>query len=104
MGSPAVKGYARLGVNDFTCTAVPAAWEIVMGLPATVTEALRPAADRLGAALSATLPMPVPLAPLVTVTQLAVLEAVQPHPVPVITLTGGFPPLAATVMVPGLTV
>src|SRR4051794_41430474 len=67
---------------------------MVIALPATVTEALRPAGDRFGAAVSATLPMPVPVAPLVTVIQLAALLAVQLHAVPVITLTGGVPPPA----------
>ena len=50
------------------------------------------------------MPLPLPLAPLVTVIQLALLDAVQPHPAVVVTLALALPPAAAIAWLVGDTV
>jgi hypothetical protein len=55
----------------------------------------------LASALKVTVPLPVPLDPAVTVTQLAPLVAVHPQPVIVVTATLPVPPDAATACVEG---
>ena len=51
-----------------------------------------------------TVPLPLPLAPLVIVSQLALLVAVQPQPLVVVTPTVAAPPLAVGVALVGDTV
>ena len=55
--------------------------------PAMVSVAVRAVAVVLATALNATVPLPVPLAPEVTVSQLALLAAVQAQPVGAVTDT-----------------
>ncbi len=52
-----------------------------------VSVAVRGVAVVLAVAANATVPFPVPLAPEVTVSQLALLAAVQAHPAGVVTVT-----------------
>ena len=63
--------------------------------PAIVSVPLR-AAPVLAAALNCTDPLPLPLAPDVMVSHVALLAAVHPHPLLVVTLTGPLPPLDGT--------
>jgi hypothetical protein len=74
---------------------VPAC-EIWRVCPAAVRVAVRAAAFLFCGALKVTVPLPVPLAPDVMVSQVALLVAVQVHPVPVVTLAVPVPPAAAT--------
>ena len=55
--------------------------------PATVSVAFRAALEGFAATEKPTAPLPVPLAPLVTVTQPAPLDAVQPQPPTAVTAT-----------------
>jgi hypothetical protein len=55
----------------------------------------------LGAAVSVTVPLPVPLPPLVTVNQLALLAAVHPHALFVVTEIVAVPPLYPNCSAPG---
>jgi hypothetical protein len=64
--------------------------------PATVNVAVRVAVVVFAAALNATGPAPVPLAPDVTVSHAAPLAAVHAHPVGAVTVTVPDPPEAAT--------
>jgi hypothetical protein len=74
---------------------VTAGWLTVYVCPPAVTVAVR-AAPVLAAAVTVTVPEPVPLAG-DTVAHVALLEAVQPHDVPfVVTVTLAVPPVAAT--------
>ena len=54
------------------------------------------AAPGLAATLNATGPLPMPLAPEVTVIHAVLLLAVQSQPVPAVTATVPFPPAAAS--------
>jgi hypothetical protein len=69
--------------------------------PEIVNVALRAAEVVFAAALKVTVPLPVPLDPPVTVTQLAPLVAVHAQPVIVVTATLPVPPAAATACVDG---
>ena len=60
--------------------------------PATVTVALRDAVAVFAVALTLTVPLPDPLAPLVTVSHDALLVAVQVQPVAAVTVTAPLPP------------
>jgi hypothetical protein len=65
--------------------------------PPIVSVPLRELALVFAAALNATVPVPVPLAPLVTVSQDALLlTPVQSHPVAVVTVVDPVPPAAVT--------
>jgi hypothetical protein len=77
----------------------------VHGAPACVTVKVRPATVKVAvriddvvfaAALNATGPEPLPLAPDVTVSQAALLVAVHAHPVGAVTVTEPEPPAAVT--------
>ena len=70
------------------------AWVTVTVWPATVTVALRDEAAVFAVAVTLTLPSPDPLAPLVTVSQLALLVAVHVHPAGAINVTAALPPPA----------
>ena len=70
--------------------------------PATVSVPLRCVVPVLAAALNPTVPLPLPLAPLVTVSHdVALLTAVQAQPVAAVTLVDPVPPPAATVWLVG---
>jgi hypothetical protein len=64
-------------------------------LPATVSVAVREAVVVFGDALKPTVPLPVPLDPLTTLTHPALLAAVHPQPAVVVTATLPDPPAAA---------
>jgi hypothetical protein len=65
--------------------------------PAIVSVPLRGVPLGFAVALKATVPPPVPLAPLVTVSQdVALLTAVQAHPAKAVTAVDPVPPPAAT--------
>ncbi len=72
----------------------PAACVTVNGVPAIVTVALR-AAPVFGLTEKPTVPLPVPLAPLVIEIQGASLVAVHAQPAPAVTVTLPVPPPAA---------
>ena len=75
----------------------PASWLTVNVCPATVIVPLRAAAVVFGAMLNATVPLPVPLPPLVTEIQGALLAAVQAHvPPDAVTAIDPLPPPAVT--------
>lgn len=69
---------------------------IVNERPAIVSVAFRAIVPVLAAAVYATVPEPVPLAPLVIVAHVAALVAVQLHPADVVTVTVPLPPLAGS--------
>jgi hypothetical protein len=83
----------------------------VQGAAACVTESVRPPTAivpvrwlvfGLDEALKDTVPLPLPLAPLVTVSQLALLlTPVQAQPAPAVTVVEPVPPAAATDWVVG---
>jgi hypothetical protein len=78
-----------------------AGWVTVNICPAIVSVPIR-CAPVFAVALYATVPPPVPLAPLVIVSHGALLVAVQAQPAVVVTVTGEpAPPLAASVALPG---
>jgi hypothetical protein len=64
--------------------------------PATVSVPVRAVVAVLAAALKETVPLPEPLAPLVTASQEALLTAVHAQPVPAVTFTVPVPPAAGT--------
>ena len=64
--------------------------------PAIVSVPLRDVVELFAAALKLTVPLPEPLAPAVTVSQLALLVAVHVQPVPAVTFVLPVPPPAAT--------
>jgi hypothetical protein len=64
--------------------------------PAIVAVAVRCDVVVFGAALKVTVPLPVPLAPLVRVSQAVLLTAVHVHPAVVVTAVEGDPPLEPT--------
>jgi hypothetical protein len=64
--------------------------------PAMVKVPVRAVPAGLAAALKPTDPLPLPVAPLVMVTQLSLLAAVQAHPVGAVTETEPVPPPATT--------
>ena len=75
---------------------VSVAWFTVKLCPAIVNVADRAVVPVFAATLNATEPLPVPLAPLVIVTHVTGLVAVQAQPVAAVTLTVPVPPLATT--------
>lgn len=98
---------------DADALTVPGVTVKVHGDPGCVTVNVRPATvavpERcdgvvLAATVSDTLPLPEPLAPAETVSQLALLAAVQPHPEAVATATTVVSPAAAAVRVVGVIV
>ncbi len=73
-----------------------AAWLTVNETPPIVTVPLRVWGVEFAAALNATVPFPLPLAPLVTVIHEALLVAVHAHPAPAVTVVDPVPPPTAT--------
>ena len=71
--------------------------------PATVRVPVRPAVAVLAVALNVTVPLPDPLAPPLTVSQAALLVAVQPHPAPAVTAVVEEPAAAVIVRAVGET-
>ena len=69
--------------------------------PPAVTVAFRDAVVVLAAAVTPTVPLPDPLAPLVTVSHVALLVAVHVQPAPAVTVTLPVPPAASTLCVAG---
>jgi len=69
--------------------------------PATVSVPLRDCPVGLAVPLKFTVPLPEPLAPLVIVSQLALLAAVHAHPVTVVTAVDPVPPAAGIAWVVG---
>ena len=61
-------------------------------LPATVSVAVRDAVVVFADTLKLTVPFPLPLAPMITVTHAALLVAVHEHPAAVVTATVPEPP------------
>ena len=78
-----------------------AAWLTVNVWPAMVIVPVR-AAPVLAATVKATVPLPLPLAPLVTVSHDAVLAAVHAQPVGLVTDTLAAWPAATALVDPGL--
>jgi hypothetical protein len=79
-----------------------AAWETVNVWPAMVSVPVRELVFGFAAALNATVPVPVPLAPLVTVSQaVSLLTPVHAHPASVVTVVDPVPPAATTDWLPG---
>jgi hypothetical protein len=91
------------GVKDSgpTTKMQPADWVIVKVLVATVSVTLRATAVVFAAAVKVTVPLPEPLDPPVTVTQLAPLAVVHPQPDVVVTATVPVPPVPANAWVDG---
>ena len=74
-------------VGDTVYEQLAPACETVKDLPAMVSVTERAVVDVLAATVKPTLPVPLPVAPLVIVTQLCGLDAVQEQPVPAVTVT-----------------
>ena len=72
------------------------AWVTVTACPAIVSVPVRGLVEVFAATVYATVPFPVPLPPLVTVIQDALLPPVQVQPVVVVTAVVNDPPAAAT--------
>jgi hypothetical protein len=70
-------------------------------LPAIVMVPVRDDVDVLAATLKATVPLPVPLAPLVIASQAALLVAVQPQVLPAVTAVEKVSPALGDVRVAG---
>ena len=88
-----------LAVGAESVPGVPAAaalWEMVNVVPAIDSVALR-AAPLLAATVAVTVPEPLPVAPAVMVTKVALLVAVHVQPVPAVTGTVAVPPAAPNV-------
>ena len=79
-----------------------AAWLTVKVWPAMVAVPVRAVVTVLAATDRATVPLPLPLAPLVTVSQDAVLAAVHAQPVGLVTDTLAAWPAATALVDPGL--
>jgi hypothetical protein len=79
-----------------------AACATVKVCPAIVAVPVRVVVAGLAATVRATVPLPVPLAPLATVIHDAPLEAVHPQPLPAVTETLADPPAAAGLVEPGV--
>ena len=79
-----------------------AAWFTVYVWPAMVAVPVRGVVTVLAATDRATVPLPLPLAPLVTVSHDAVLAAVQAQPVGLVTDTLAAWPAATALVEPGL--
>jgi hypothetical protein len=79
------------------------AWVTVTVLPPTVSVALREALVVLAVAVTVAVPLPEPVAPAVTVSHVALSDAVHAHPDPEVTETLAVPPLTGTLVVSGVT-
>ena len=79
-----------------------AAWVTVKVWPAIVAVALRDEAAVFAPTLNVTVPLPLPLAPLVTVSHPALLAAVQAQPVLAVTATLAVSPAASALAIAGL--
>ena len=79
-----------------------AAWFTVYVWPAMVAVPVRGVVMVLAATVRATVPLPLPLAPLVTVSHDAVLAAVHAQPVGLVTATLAAWPAATALVDPGL--
>lgn len=99
---PLLPGVALVG--DTVKLQEAAACVIVTVCPATVSVPVRDDVTVFVATEYPTAPLPVPLAPLVTVNQLALLVALQAHPLVVVTETLAAPPLAPGIAIVGDTV
>jgi hypothetical protein len=75
----------------------------VTAWPPTVTVALRDALDVLAVAVSVIVPLPEPLAPLVTESHDALSEAVHAQPEPAVSVSVAVPPPTGTLVVSGAT-
>ena len=73
-----------------------AAWFTEKVCPAIVSVPLRGVVSGFAAALNATVPLPLPVAPIVTVSQEALLMPVHEQPVGAVTVVDPVPPLATT--------
>jgi hypothetical protein len=76
-------------------------WVTVTVCPATVNVPVRPVVEALDATEYVTVPLPVPLAPAVTVIQAMLLVAVQLQPLAAVTLAVAVPPAADSPCVSG---
>ena len=74
-----------------------------MTVPATVSEPFREAGDVLALTEKVTIPVPLPLAPVLIVIQFTLLVAVQPHPPAVVTAALFVPPSGEALMNVGAT-
>jgi hypothetical protein len=83
---------------------VAAACVTVNGWPPMLTVPVREVRAVFALTVSDTVPLPVPLAPELTMIQAAVLAAVQRHPVFAVTPTLAVPPAAAVLVLVGLMV
>jgi hypothetical protein len=70
--------------------------------PAIVNVPVREVVAVLAVALMPTVPLPLPLAPDVTLNHVSLLAAVHAHPVPAVTLTVPVPPAAVIAWLVGL--
>ena len=70
--------------------------------PPTLTVPVREVRAVFAAMVSPTVPLPVPLAPELTIIQAAALAAFQAQPVPAVTLMLAVPPAAAVFVLAGL--
>jgi hypothetical protein len=77
------------------------AWVTVKVWPATVSVPVRDEVDVLAATVNATVPLPLPEAPLVTVIHAALLVAVQAQPLVVVTATVELSPAAGEFQLAG---
>ena len=93
--------YLMIRRFDGAVGAVAAASVIVKARPAIVSVAVRESVSVLAPALYATVPDPVPLAPLVMVTHVDPLDAAQLQFDDVVTVTVPVPPVAGSVALAG---
>ena len=97
---PVLPGCVALMVRGLTVNVHDAATCVTVNvLPAIVSVADLPTVVTLAAAVNPTLPLPLPVAPLVIVTHDAPLVPVQLHPAVVVTATVPVPPVAGTAWV-----
>jgi hypothetical protein len=75
---------------------VPASVTVIVW-PATVNVPVRVVADVFPAMLNCTNPLPVPLAPTVTKSQLTLATAVQPQPLPAVTCNVSIAPVTGRI-------
>jgi hypothetical protein len=86
-------GDFALGALSVGAAAAAAVWEIVMDVPAIVSVAVR-AAPVLAATVNCAVPLPLPLAPCVIVTNAALLVLVHAQPEAAVTVAVPVPPSA----------
>jgi hypothetical protein len=80
---------------------VAAAWVTVKSRPLTLTVPVREVNVVLGAIVTATVPLPLPLAPELTMIQATELAALHRQPVPAVTLMLAESPAAGEFLVAG---